>query len=209
MERSLLTVLLLLIISTTAADPADWAKQLYAEGGQTLYCETPFTADERYHLDFIYNKSELLSYFGCITEILCKDNTEFQAAYNDLHNLYAITTSVATKRIGTFFGEPTDNARLYSDSCPIKTEFQNFTPPDNAKGNVARAMLYMTREYGVPLRGSLSVFQAWNKLDPPDQEEINRNTRIKALQGKSNPYIENPKLMDEDSIAPVIQFNFQ
>lgn len=210
MKRQLITIVLLLSCTGIAiADPLSLVRQLYHQGGKTLYCQTPFASSERFHLDFIYNRSELLNHFGCITESLCENNAKFQAAYHDLHNIYVVTTGVATSRIGTFFAESTDNATLYSESCDIKTEFQTFTPPDQAKGNVARAMIYMSNEHDLPLRGSLTMYQRWNKLDPPDQEELDRNQRIKALQGNSNPYIDNPGLMDENVSSPVIQFNFQ
>jgi len=40
----------------------------------------------------------------------------------------------------------------------------------------------------------LSILKEWNNQDPPSKHELQRNSKIKKIQGNKNPYINNPKL---------------
>ena len=76
--------------------------------------------------------------------------------------------------------------------CGYQLSFQTFDPPDHAKGNVARAMIYMHMQHKLPLVGPLDLYQRWSKADPPDAEEKRRNDAIAKLQGNRNPFIDHP-----------------
>lgn len=192
----LLSALTLLVVGVAQADPQALLMRIYPNGGKTLYCQTPFAPGSQVRIDFIYGKSDLLEFYGCFTTEMCEKKADFKRAYNDLHNLYPVDLQTLLARSSSnFFELPSIQPK--DAACPYRTSYQNFEPPDYAKGNVARAMVYMTETYHLPKRGSLLMYQRWNKLDPPDQEEIRRNKAIKALQGTGNPYIENPALMDK------------
>lgn len=58
------------------------------------------------------------------------------------------------------------------------------------RGDVARTYLYMSDRYNMKLSSQeLNKFSAWNKEDPADKWEIEKNKRIKAIQGNGNPWI--------------------
>ncbi|HVG58029.1 MAG TPA: endonuclease, partial [Hyalangium sp.] len=72
-----------------------------------------------------------------------------------------------------------------------------FEPPDEHKGNVARAMFYFSAEYNkrIPAEEE-SVLREWNKLDVVDAAELERNRRIAAVQGNENQFVLHSNLAD-------------
>ena len=66
-------------------------------------------------------------------------------------------------------------------------------PREIARGNLARSILYMHAEYGLPVNSTLgALLQKWNRDDPPSQDERRRNDVIERLEGKRNPFIDHP-----------------
>lgn len=58
-------------------------------------------------------------------------------------------------------------------------------------GDIARIMLYMSDTYRFNLsRQDRQLYTAWSKQDPPDAWEIERDRRIKAIQGKGNRFVD-------------------
>lgn len=200
--RTALLALLALASTASAEDAADvLLKQVYAGGGKTLYCGVEFKPGERgIEADSIYDSKSLLRQFGCITSRQCGRKPDYAAVANDLHGLYPIQRSVVVDRRGSQFGNVPAGAG--ENDCGYQTSFQTFSPPDQAKGNVARAMIYMHRQHRLPLLGTLQMYQQWNQLDPPDEEERKRNSAIARIQGNSNPYIDKPALMDDLGTLP-------
>ena len=78
-----------------------------------------------------------------------------------------------------------------------------FEPTDEYKGDVARIIAYMALHYD-SLEGIVSnvmdegyeTIIEWNKLDPVDSYEINRNNVIAEFQGNRNPFIDAPELVN-------------
>lgn len=63
-------------------------------------------------------------------------------------------------------------------------------PPDAVKGQIARIYFYFEDRYGHRIGGSQRrVFDAWNKQFPPDAAEIERDQRLAAITGVSNPFV--------------------
>jgi deoxyribonuclease I len=72
----------------------------------------------------------------------------------------------------------------------------SFEPPDESKGNVARALLYFSVRYRMDLTAAeLEVIERWNRLDPVDFAEQDRNEKIYEAQGNRNPFIDYPELV--------------
>jgi len=42
--------------------------------------------------------------------------------------------------------------------------------------------------------GHLPTLLRWHQLDPPDEEEVLRNSRVQELQGNRNPFVDLPNL---------------
>ena len=137
---------------------------------------------------------------------------ETDPAYGDLHHIRACNSTMNSKRGNLDF----DNCRNASGAGSLNGCYYTgkaFEPPDAAKGDVARAVLYMDVRYenkynskmdlelvdsigtssdGNQL-GKLSTLLAWNELDPPDDFERRRNELIyTTYQYNRNPFIDHP-----------------
>lgn len=139
----------------------------------------------------------------------------------DVHNLYATDTKVNGLRGSLAFDEsnPSDSnyrnpATNTAPSCSMDSD--SFEPPPRSKGNVARAVFYMAVRYngsesdtnpliltngttgGQPQMGVLSTLLEWNRSDPPDFWESNRNERIyTSWQYNRNPFVDHPDWADK------------
>lgn len=115
----------------------------------------------------------------------------FEAAHNDLHNLFPAVGEVNGDRSNFNWGMVEGNKREYG-ACPMEVDesIRRAEPPDVVKGNVARVMFYMEDTYGFKLSDQdRQLFTVWSKQDPPDAWEIERNQRIAAVEGKENRFI--------------------
>ncbi|WP_224244413.1 endonuclease [Hyalangium gracile] len=122
------------------------------------------------------------------------------AAKSDLHHLYP-TDSRANSTRGSFPFGKVDKVQWSSPSgAKFGTDAQGrkvFEPPDEHKGNVARAMFYFSAEYNKRIAPEEeSVLRQWNKLDVVDTAEIERNRRIAGIQGNVNQFVEHSNLAD-------------
>lgn len=87
-----------------------------------------------------------------------------------------------------------------------------YEPIDRDKGDIARALFYMTTRYidgdgsgGTKLIltyntdsnggkwGYLSALLDWHEKDPPDKFEKRRNGLVQEIQGNRKPYIDHPE----------------
>lgn len=134
-------------------------------------------------------------------------------AYSDLHHLRACDITMNTTRGNLDFDDCRGAAGAKEKNGCWYTE-RAWEPPDAAKGDVARAMLYMDVRYedgttpvgdlrlveatgtGTEsnIMGRLSTLLEWNELDPPDDFERRRNELIYSkYQGNRNPFVDHPE----------------
>ncbi|MBD3644950.1 endonuclease [Alcanivorax sp.] len=190
---SLVLLAVFLPIATSYGDTPDktFLKQVYANGGKTLYCQEAFQADDRVSLEHIYDERRLAQHFGCRTSRLCQSNRQFVEVSRDRHSLFPVTRHAELDRRRTLLGDlPATTAT--DPECGYKQAFQVFEPPTSAKGDVARAMLYLYDRYDIPMLGTLEMYQRWHRDDPVDDEERRRNNVIEQIQGNRNPFIDEP-----------------
>ncbi len=122
---------------------------------------------------------------------------------SDLHHLFPSESEMNSRRSSLRFGNVIKDVEKLK--CPIshlgKQQNDNtfvFEPPTHHKGNVARALFYFATRYQMKLSPfEEATLRVWNKEDPVDEEEINRNNMIEDLQGNRNPYVDYPELMDQ------------
>lgn len=72
---------------------------------------------------------------------------------------------------------------------------RGFMPRDAAKGDVARAYLYMQANYpqvNMLSRKQAQLFSVWAAADPVDAWECRRAFRIEGIQGNENAYVKGP-----------------
>lgn len=118
----------------------------------------------------------------------------FRRAYVDMFNLVPSVGEVNLDRSNFRFAELSNSDFDYCDGCGFKIDFKSkrVTPMDSVKGQVARTYLYMSDRYDIDLSDAQrKMFEVWNKEHPVTAWELEKNRRVKAIQGNSNPYIQN------------------
>ena len=83
---------------------------------------------------------------------------------------------------------------------PVVGGNDGFEPPLTQKGNTARAIFYFSVRYKISIpKAEEDVLRRWNELDPVDQQEMDQNDAIQAVQGNRNPFIDFPTLANDIS----------
>lgn len=120
-----------------------------------------------------------------------KKDKVFRVAHNDLHNLYPAAGELNGDRSNYKFGMISGEKREYGKcDFEVDKEAKRAEPPENVRGNIARTYFYMSSTYNIPLsKQQRQLFKAWDKSDPVDDWERERNKRIEKIQGNKNPYI--------------------
>ena len=137
-------------------------------------------------------------------------------AGHDAHHIRPADVSVNKDRGNLEFGIAStfvnDTYAYGSSFCKISSEY--FEPRDEVKGDIARMLFYMAVRYEGDVNGEVDlelVFNAhgstyefgnlallleWNRFDPVDDFERNRNNVIYSYQKNRNPFIDYPSLAD-------------
>lgn len=124
---------------------------------------------------------------------------------SDLHHLFP-TDSKANSIRGNYEFADVDGGDLRHDDCDASHfgtadsggSRDRFEPPTEHKGNVARALFYFSTRYQIKISASEEEYlREWNRLDPVDAEEMERNETIYLIQGNRNPFIDFPSLADK------------
>lgn len=182
----------------TAAVDTLWNK-LYKNGNWTLYCGFRFeqkgqTTDLRpVNFGHIYAQSWMADHLGCESVAECRTtHKRFGRMSADLHNIYPALKKVNFSREDKPFGNILGNVWRYED-CDFENTGKLVEPRPEARGNIARAIFYMHKEYRLPIKyNMLKTLQQWNREDPPSCYELRRNNRIEELQGTRNRFIDHP-----------------
>lgn len=122
---------------------------------------------------------------------------------SDLHHLYPTNSQANSMRGNHPFDEVSDGDNV--PNCDASQAgigrtssrgLHSFEPPDVTKGNVARALMYFSVRYKMKISPSeLEVIERWNRLDPVDFAEQQRNEKVYEAQGNRNPFIDYPELV--------------
>lgn len=116
----------------------------------------------------------------------------------DLHHLFPTDAGANGERASLPFGvvSSVDWQQGGSKRGDDASGAQVFEPRADHKGNVARAMLYMSIRHGFAMSASqLSQFKAWHAADPVDQDELRRSLMIGEVQGAANPLVVCPEVV--------------
>lgn len=119
-----------------------------------------------------------------------KTSRTFRKMEADMYNLFPSIGAVNAARGNRQYAELPDEPSQFG-SCSAKAAGNRFEPPDRAKGVVARAALYMERQYKEYKLANQQkrLFNAWNNMFPPDGEECERARRIAKIQGNENQVV--------------------
>lgn len=115
----------------------------------------------------------------------------FRAMEADLFNLYPAVGEVNGDRSNFNYGMASGVAPQYGQ-CTTKVDFQERAaePRDEVKGLVARTTFYMFDRYKLNMsRQQQQLLMAWDKQYPVSAWEKERDRRISAIMGHSNPFV--------------------
>ena len=123
-------------------------------------------------------------------------------AKSDLHHLFITSSSTNSIRSSLPFCEVEiikwDNG--YSKRGMSHFNEHCFEPPISHRGNIARALFYFAIRYLHEIDQNQEFYlKKWNREDPVDENEKERNNQIKLYQHNLNPFILNPELADQIS----------
>lgn len=209
MKNFLLTITALSLLLTTSlvigqntrfSDPAtvisdEFWGNLYAEGGNSFFCNKPFTSKGFLLTDgYVYPLADVRSALDCGTSRQCEQDNRYRQIASDLHNMVPASSRTEMKRRKVRYENLGDAVK--TDECGIRASVGFFEPPGRIKGDIARTVAYMVDTYNLPWLGATPVFQGWNRQDPPDDTELTRHRRVAEIQGNENPFVTQPERMD-------------
>lgn len=119
----------------------------------------------------------------------------------DNHHIFADDNQTNNKRGSKLFGEvPQTSANRVTDGYGNLTDCYttntHFYPNEPARGEVARATMYLNIRYGYSVEGnfeSIATMLRWHLENPVSNREIYRNNTIHTLQKNRNPFIDHPE----------------
>ena len=126
----------------------------------------------------------------------CSRNSKtFKTMEADLHNLVPAIGEVNGDRSNYRFGFLSDHPDMYG-KCDFKVDFKTRVaqPPTEQRGAIARTYMYMADQYPFQLSDyQIKLFEAWDRIYPASDWEIERNQIIYGITGRENPYIPRPE----------------
>jgi endonuclease I len=134
-------------------------------------------------------------------------------ARSDLHNLFPSIIEINDLRGNLPFDESDDSSRIPRGAKLCSYDNDSWEPPDEVKGDLARAVFYMDVRYdgsdspedisvaeeAAPEDGrfaKLSTLLQWHTQDPVSEEERKRNNQVFSVQGNRNPFIDQPGFVE-------------
>jgi len=147
----------------------------------------------RIEWEHVLPASTMFGHFACWKtggRKACEKDKVAKLGMADLHNLFPALGEINGNRSNYPFVENiAGEVRKYGD-CDIEVQDKTVEPPDSAKGRIARAYLYMSFVYDVPLdKETIEMMKRWNAEYPVSDWEKKRNEIISNIQGNENPWI--------------------
>ncbi len=121
----------------------------------------------------------------------CRQDERFERMEGDMHNLFPAIGEVNGDRSNFRYNDWGGKPYQYGQ-CPMVVDFKGkrAQPPKRSRGMIARAYFYMRDTYGISLsRQQTRLFEAWDKMFAPDENECLRNELILKVQGNDNRHI--------------------
>jgi len=177
-------------------------KEVYKNSGDSLYCNKDIKGPGSFNIEHVFAAAWMKDAAACSTMARkkCRRNSpRFNHMEGDLHNLFPSLTKYNSRR-GSYSFDIVTNKR--NSGCDFEVQDEKVEPAPYARGEIARAILYMSREYGADIQRSSkdgklkSLLLSWHCQHPPSLDEIERNELIDSIQQTRNPFIDNPELVD-------------
>lgn len=121
---------------------------------------------------------------------------------SDLHHLHPADSKVNSTRCNLPYGVVTTGTSYKTAKTTSGVTAGYYTsnfyePLDNAKGDIARTLLYVYVRWGetnlTDVIQSTDVLLKWCQADPVDTWEMGRNDSVQSIQGNRNVFIDYPE----------------
>lgn len=206
------TLVLLTFISASSAFLKD--EITYRTAREELYKISKEKGRDGYYIQDVYCNKKISFNTGKIPnpQVMNCEHTWPQSKFskkfpnsmqkNDLHHLFPVDSKSNSVRSNHMFAEvlgsiATEDCYASKKGYAIGTHQTAFEPPEEHKGNVARAMFYFSKKYDMRIGPAQEEFlREWHKEDPVDFSEKLRNDQIEKFQGNRNQFIDDEGLVD-------------
>lgn len=174
---------------------------LYAKGGETLYCGEKFGSrrGKQINVEHVMPMSWAMKKLNCKDRNSCRRNSQhFRQIEADMHNFYPSRRDINQVR-GSFPFAVIRGEKRQFGRCDfeVDTKYRVVEPRSEVRGEIARSMFYMYDQYSIRIHArQAKMLKQWNRQDPPDAFEIERNNAIARLQGNRNRFIDDPSAVD-------------
>ena len=153
-----------------------------------LYCGKDFPEGRR------FNPNNFLSCEHTWPRSKFNKNESRAAQEADLHHLFPVDSRANSIRSNHDFGE---GGKALSNCSLSRVGKKTFEPPEEHKGNVARALFYFSIRYNIPINSRQErILKVWHWEDTVDSGERERNQKIYQIQKVRNPFIDFPEMVD-------------
>ena len=126
--------------------------------------------------------------------------TAYPNSKTDNHNIFACEGQINNVRGNLKFGDvensSSNRVSVHGHQTDCYKANSLFEPCDEAKGEVARSVMYGVIYYGYNLTSmitSIKLILQWNDQFPVSNREIYRNNTVYGLQGNRNPFVDHPE----------------
>ena len=115
---------------------------------------------------------------------------KFRQIESELYNLWPAVGLVNIARSNYSYGVVNSTDKFYGCNFKINRVSKEVEPANKVKGIVARATLFISDKYHIPLsENKRHLYLSWNKSFPPSKWEKEWALNVATIEGYSNPYI--------------------
>lgn len=123
---------------------------------------------------------------------LCQSDPLYLEMASNLHNLHPSNGEANADRSNFDFASWSSSVGSNYGQCDLKVDFKNrkVSPPEPSRGQIARAILYMSERYEIPLSTAMyNEMWHWHQTNQVSDWECLRDRRIAKIQGDHNPFV--------------------
>ncbi len=118
-----------------------------------------------------------------------KMDDTFRQIESELYNLWPAVGLVNIARSNYSYGVVSNSEQFYGCDFKINRLTREVEPSGDVKGIVARATLFMSEKYDIPLNDAKkALYIQWHKQHPPSKWEKSWASQVALIEGYRNPY---------------------
>ena len=120
----------------------------------------------------------------------------YPASKTDNHNIFACEGQINNDRGNLPYAEGGSYVTVHGHTTECKSTGSTFEPCDDAKGEIARAVMYGTVMYSYTMTNeiqSIELALKWHLQHPNTERDIRRNNVVYGNQGNRNPFVDHPE----------------